>query len=174
MALEHLRDFLMECEVDTKVAEVARLVSILGEAAFEDKIVPTRLMNKFYEHYLPFFGYKDRPIAAKRIYEDIDKDKWTHDRLQETYEAAAYIFMKYEKEIVKAKNTEKVVDFIWKWRTLFRFLIGGFISGSSVLLLVKCGSNVVSTVGDCIYCIFLATAFLFGIFMMLCCDAQNW
>ena len=174
MALEHLKDFLMDCEVDTKVAEVARLVSILGEAAFEDKIIPTRLMNKFYEHYFPLFGYGNRPIVANRIYEDINRNKWTHDRLQETYEAAAYIFMKYEKDIIKAKNAEKVINFIWKWRTLFNFLIGALITGSSVFLLAQCGNDIVSTVGDCIYCIFLATAFLFGIFMMLCCDAQNW
>lgn len=174
MALEHLKDFLMDYEGDTKVAEVARLVSILGEAAFEDKIVPTRLMNKFYEHYFQNFKYAGRPIAANRIYEDINKDEWDHDRLQEAYEAAAYIFMKYEKEIVKAKNTEKVVDFIWKWRTVIRFLIGAFITGGSVFLVIERGSDVVATAGDYLYCLFLVFSFFVGIFVMLCCDAQNW
>ena len=166
MSLEHLNDFLMDYEVDNKVAEVARLVSILGVAAFEDKIVPTRLMNKFYEHYFQRFGYDGRPIAANRIYEDINKDEWAHDRLQKTYEAAALIFLKYEKEIIKAKNAEKVVDFIWKWRAVIRFLIGALITGSSVLLVMECGNDVVVTAGDCLYCLFLAFSFLIGIFVM--------
>ena len=76
MALDHLKDFLIDCEMDAKVAKVARLVSILGEAAFEDKIVSTRLMNKFYEHYFQNFEYAGRPIAANKIYEDINKDDY--------------------------------------------------------------------------------------------------
>ena len=174
MALDHLKDFLIDCEMDAKVAKVARLVSILGEAAFEDKIVSTRLMNKFYEHYFQNFGYADRSIAASKIYEDINKDKWTHDRLQETFETAAYIFVKYEKEIVKAENTKKVVDFMWKWKTLFRFLVGTLITGGSVFLLIAHENDTLATAGEHIYYLFLTFSFLAGIMIMLCCDAHNW
>lgn len=139
--MEHLRQFLEKYEAENKVEEVARLIEILDKACYKG-LIPRRFMNAFYEHYFNGYGYEafGGDLPAQRVWNDIRRKEWSETRVQETFEAAGYIYMKFEKAILKVERKQKFKESFPFWLMLIgcTAVCGGLI-GAIIYNLKFCG-----------------------------------